>query len=212
MNTHILLERVPGWLTAIGTISATVVALYLSTRESRRAASKTYFEKAEAMLRTVVEDFLEKTLENGRPLNDRRHWLNFARGVLAVQELAQRIKTPELKVIWRRTEHYWRERVYDTLGPQWGSYPADYYGYTGEEKIKNIAQSPTERQPLAEQSLVFVYRWIQWPEDLPDPLDRNLRFTDEELERYEVFGPRGLAEQIRIRRSLETNSQPQSQS
>ena len=198
-----LLQKGPAWLAAIGTTSAVAVALWQNRGQRKESASRIYFEKAETALRTAVEDFLSKTTPEGRPLNDRRHWLNFARAIGTVQELANKIETAELKDIWKRTEHYWRERTYDALSPQWDSFPVDYYGYSApEEQHKNIAQSPQERAPLSEASLVAVYGWAQWPKGYRDPLDREMQFTDEQIENMDTFGPRGLAEYIKILRNL----------
>ena len=201
-NLNLYLRTAPAWLAAIGTVSAVIVALWQILAQRRENASQLYFEKAETALRTVVEDFLGKTTPEGRPLNHRRHWLNFARGIGTAQELANKIKSRDLKDIWKRTEHYWRERTYDALSPQWGSFPVDYYGYSApEEQYKNFAQLPQERAPLSEPSLVSVYGWAQWPKEYPDPLDREMQFTDEQIDKMEIFGPRGLAEYIKILRN-----------
>lgn len=197
------------WLTALGTCGAVVVALWQLRGSRDEAISQRYFERAELMLRTVVNDFISKTDAEGRPVNDRRHWLNFARGLDASRSLASGIRTPELKRIWIETEHYWRERVFDVLQTQWESFPAEYYGYTAPAEIsKNFAQNKGERAPLSEPSLVLVYRWIKWPKDRPDSLDRKSKFTDEEVEQMELFGPRGLAKYIKILRDPKAHGMP----
>jgi hypothetical protein len=89
------------------------------------------------------------------------------------------------------------------LNPLWESLPADYYGYVTEaDKHKNIATAPSERAALAEASLVVVYGWIQWPNDRPDSLDRKSKFSDDEIERMELFGPRGLARYLKVLREV----------
>jgi hypothetical protein len=197
------------WLTALGTCGAVIVALWQLRGSRDEAISQRYFERAELMLRTIVNDFLSKTDTEGRPANDRRHWLNFARGLDAARSLATGIRTPELKRIWAETEHYWRERSYDALSPQWDSFPAEYYGYTVPAEIfKNFAQGKDERAPLSEPSLVLVYRWIKWPEDRVDSLDRKSRFTDDEITAMETFGPRGLAKYISILRDPKAHGMP----
>ncbi|MDB6103844.1 MAG: hypothetical protein JWO52_3843 [Gammaproteobacteria bacterium] len=197
------------WLTALGTCGAVFVALWQLRGAREEAASQRYFERAELMLRTVVSDFISRTDVEGRPVNDRRHWLNFARGLNTAASLAAGIRTPELKRIWIETEHYWRERVYDVLQPQLESFPADYYGYTKpDEIVKNFAQGKGERAPLSEPSLVFVYRWIKWPKDRSDNLDRQSKFSDDEVDEMELFGPRGLAKFIRIQRDPKAHEAP----
>lgn len=195
-------DKLPDWLVAAGTLGAVFVALFQGRANVRESASRTYFDHALSTLETAVSDFTRKTDAHGRPLNDRRHWLNFARAVGTAQQMASRIQTPELRELWKKTEHYWRERTYDVLDTLWNSFPVDYYGYSDPKEIhKNFATGPGERASLSESSLVFVYRWITWPSDYPDPLTKDAKFTDEELAKMESFGPRGLAEYIRIRRA-----------
>ncbi len=200
-------DKMPDWLVAVGTIGAVVVALWQTRAQRTEATSRSYYEQATAALRKAVEDFSAKVTPESRPLNDRRHWLNFARGIGTAQELATKIQTQDLREIWARTEHYWRERVYDMLDPTWESFPVDYYGYSAPaDRMKNFANKPGERASLSEPSLVFVYRWIQWPEGYTDSLDKEIKFTDAEIEKMVTFGPRGLAEYIRIRRDSQANN------
>jgi hypothetical protein len=206
-------DRLTDWLTAFGTVGAVITALLVSffqTRTARReSASRTYFEEAVSALRIAVEDFARKSLPDGRPLNDRRHWLNFARALRTARSLATNIQTSELRDIWNSTEHYWRERVYDLLNPLWESLPADYYGYVAEEdKHKNFATAPGERAALSEASLVVVYHWIRWPDDRPDSVDRKLEFGDDEIEQMELFGPRGLARYLKVLREVRKGGVP----
>jgi hypothetical protein len=196
-------DKLPDWLVAIGTLSAVVVALWQSRGQQTESASRVLFEHAVNTLQTAVKDFSATTDAHGRPLNDRRHWLNFARGIGTSQAIAAKIRQAEYRELWTRTEHYWRERTYDLLKPAWDSFPPDYYGYVTEaEQHKNVGYSPDERAPLSEASLAFVYRWITWPEGYADAVDRSMKFTDEEIAKMETFGPRGLASYIGILRKL----------
>jgi hypothetical protein len=149
-----------------------------------------------------VHDFLGVTDADQRPRNDRRHWINFARGVGTAREIALGIKTEELKEMWTKSEHYWRERTYDALSPLWASFPSEYYGYVGADKMKNLVTGPDERAALSESSLAFVYRWIEWPDGYPDVLDKGAKFSEKEIAKMESFGPRGLAEYLRILREV----------
>lgn len=197
-----LLDKLPDWLVAAGTIGAVWVALFQGRSQRRESASRTYFDAALSAVETAVKDFLGTPDGHGPPRNDRRHWINFARGIGNARDIARRIESPELKELWIRSEHYWRERTYDALSPMWASFPVEYYGYSGDERHKNIGTAPGERMSLSESSLVFVYHWIEWPKDVPDALDKRATFTDDEVERMETFGPRGLADYIRILREL----------
>jgi hypothetical protein len=179
---------------AVGTIGAVIVALGQTRAARREAASRARREAAESILHHAVADFVGNRDGNGRPVNDRRHWLNFARAVQVTQRLASKIELEEQREIWLESEHLVREQMYDILQPLGESYPADYYGHMSDaEFIKNFAQSPGDRAPISEPSLITVYDWVRWPEGRADPLDRQLKFTDDQLERMELFGPRGLA-------------------
>jgi hypothetical protein len=191
-----------GLLAFVGVILTIYNDRLKAIEEKKTTRSTVYFQQAEATLRTAVNDFLNTTDEAGRPKNSRRHWLNFARGVSTAQKLGERIEDESLKEIWTRTEHYWRERVYDVLDPTFESYPAEYYGYTKpDEQIKNFSALAGERMALSEPSLVFVYRWIVWPPNLADDLDRSSKFDELEIEKMHALGPRGLANFIRILRA-----------
>lgn len=178
---------------AFGTVGAVIVALWQSATARSESGSRAYREAAIKNLETAVNNFLANPLANGSPINTRRHWLNFARGIRVSQQLASCIQSEEQRIIWRSQEHVWRERVYDVLQPIGQSYPLAYY--------REPALSPgADGLPLAEQSLLAVYAWASWPSDLPDPLDGKARFSEEERENMRTFGPIGLAEFIDVLR------------
>jgi hypothetical protein len=181
-------------LVAIGTIGAVMVALWQMSVQRDENQSRINLTEARRTLESAVNDFLSKKDQLLRPIGDRRHWLTFARGVSMARSFGTQITNPTMRRTWEETEHYWRERVYDVLSPVFESYPADYYGYMDEADFhKNLAFSPGDREPVAEKSAAFVYRWVKWPDDRPDPLNETPKFSDEELERMEGFGPRGCA-------------------
>jgi hypothetical protein len=123
-------------------------------------------------------------------MNTRRHWLNCARGIIVSRRLASRIELTEQREIWTEQENVVRERVYDVLKPTFNSYQRRYYEGqpTGKEGSLKL--------PIAEASLVVIYGWVEWPEDLPDPIDRHLKFSEDRLEKMRLLGPRGVAEFI----------------
>jgi hypothetical protein len=177
---------------AVGTIGAVIVALWQSGQGRRDSSSRAYRDAAVQHLQMAVADFLASPLENGRPRNTRRHWLNFARAIQVSRRLASHIEVAEQRDIWIEQEHMLRERVYDVLQPTGDSYPMGYYRRTP------AATAGVDDMPLAEQSLVAVYGWVTWPSDRPDPLDRRTRFTEEQRDLMRSFGPRGLAAFIDI--------------
>jgi hypothetical protein len=185
---------------AVGTIGAVVVALWQSGQGRRESRSRAYRDAAVRHLELGASNFLENRLENGRPMNTRRHWLNFSRAIQVSRRLASRIELPEQREIWIEQEHLLREQIYDVLEPLFDSYPAEYYrGPT--------ARPGHQRDPgISEPSLVVIYGWVEWPKDLPDPLDRTTRFTEERLDYMRSFGPRGAAQYIDSLRPQPLNS------
>lgn len=194
---HLLIDT----LVAAGTIGAVVVALWQLRLQKKMDQSRTNLSEAKRAIDQAVNGFLSQQDSEGRPLNRRRHWLTFARGILVAQSFGERIKDDDLRRTWEETEHYWRDRTYDVLYPTDSippeSFPSDYYGHMDEKDFsKNFMQSPGDRVPISEASLAFIYRWAQWPEGRPDPLDRYTKFTDKEVEKMASFGPRGLGSYI----------------
>lgn len=178
---------------AIGTIGAVIVALRQGAEGQRETRSIAYRDAAVQHLEKAVASFLSNPLANGRPLNTRRHWLNFARAIQVSRHLASKIELIEQREIWIQQEHMLRERVYDVLQPLGESYPADYYRQTP-------VAAHMDGLAIAEQSLVAIYGWVTWPSDLPDPLDRKTRFSEEQRDLMRSFGPRGVAQFVDILR------------
>jgi len=192
-DTHHLVD----WLVAIGTIGAVVVALFANRSERLARGAQIYFDEAARLIQSTFKDFTDKRDGEGRPLNERVHWLNFARGVATAKNFAQRISTDELREVWREVEQYWRIKTYDELAVTGESFPEHYYGYVGADRTKNSVTPAGENMALSDKSLRYIYRWVKWPKDQPDPVSDQPPFTDEELETMDFVGPRGLAAYVR---------------
>ena len=66
------------------------------------------------------------------------------------------------------------------------------------DKEEHAFSTPTnERQPLSEESLAVVFRFIKWQEDRDDLIKSVKKFTDEEIEHHSWFGFQGLAEHLK---------------
>jgi hypothetical protein len=175
---------------AVGTIGAVVVALSQSEQGRRESRSRAYRDAAVQHLEIATDDFLNaNALANGKPRNTRRHWLNFARAIQVSRRLSSHIELTEQREIWIEQENVFRQRVYDVLQPVGQSYSMAYY-------MQPAIYSGADELPLAEQSLVVIYGWVKWPADLPDPIDRKERFTDEQREEMRFSGPIGVADFI----------------
>jgi hypothetical protein len=160
---------------AVGTVSAVIVALQQGSQARVETRSRAFREAALQHLDMSRENLLSKGLP---PHNTRRHWLNFARAMRESQRLASLIETDEQKTIWRVQENLRRD----------DSYLESFY--------RVPAHASQDGLGLAEQSLVVIYTWVKWPDDMPDPIDRKTRFTEEERGDMRTMGPRGLAEYI----------------
>jgi hypothetical protein len=192
-DTHHLVD----WLVAIGTIGAVVVALFANRTERLARGSRVYFDEAARLIQSAFKDFTDKRDSEGRPLSERVHWLNFARGVATAKSLAEGITTDELREVWREVEQYWRIKTYDELAVTGDSFPEGYYGYVGADRSKNFVTPAGEKMALSDKSLRYIYRWVKWPKDRLDPVTDETPFTDDELESMDFVGPRGLAAYVR---------------
>ena len=63
-----------------------------------------------------------------------------------------------------------------------------------------------QRSPLSEKSLAYLYRFIRWPKELADPLADIAKFSDEEIQRMQTFGPHGLGNLMANVRSLQAKA------
>ncbi len=174
---------------AVGTIGVVLVALSQRNQIRRETTSRSYREAAIEHLRTATDSFLNTKDGMGRPQNTRRHWLNFARAIQVSRKLASRIELQEQRDIWAEQEDVLRERVYDVLHSKGLTYDKNYYWPVKHPMHDRVL-------PIAEQALVIVFEWKTWPSDRPDPIDRHLKFTDDQRESIRLFDAPGLAEHL----------------
>ena len=151
--------------------------------------SETYLEKCEELLEKSYNNFVAVLDDEARPINSRRNWLNTARMLQASIILSKKISDQGHKDTYIEIEQYWRGRFYDILHPSMEAYPEKYYAGTPETFL---VYGRGDQEPLAEQSLSAIYRFVKWPEYAADPLQSVTRFTEDEIERFIDFGPRGL--------------------
>lgn len=188
---------------AAGTVGAVIVAVGQNSLSRKDARSLAFRESAVSNLDKAIGDFLSAKDSSGRPSNGRRHWLNFARAIQTSRDLADLVESSEQQKIWKIQEHVLRERVYDILQPFGESYPVSYY--RDPEAFAGEIMPPLS---IAEQSLRVVYLWVTWPKDLPDPIDRTMKFTELELDQMRSFGPRGVAQYVDYLRTAGSGRPP----
>jgi hypothetical protein len=145
----------------------------------------------------AATDLLEKAYEklspedgSTEPKNHRLAWLSAARLIATAEKLGESITENSHRLIYQEKREYWRQRLYELIFPSVPEgLPSSFYA---EKPEHMIAYSGRVRDPLSEKSLAFLYRFIRWPENVRDPIGEEPEFTDEEIEKMLIFGPRGL--------------------
>jgi hypothetical protein len=188
-------------LVAAGVLTALVAFLV----NLGRARSEDVMEAATDLLEKAYEQ-LAPTGGSTQPINRRLSWLSAARLIVTAEKLANAITEPSHQLIYSETREYWRTRLYELIWPSIEGLPSSFYAESPEHMI---AYSGRAREPLSEKSLAFLYRFVRWPDNTPDPLGDELTFTEEEIERMLTFGPRGLGSLFaEVRRLRQPGSRP----
>ena len=184
-------------LVAMGVLIALVAFLV----NLRRARSDDVLKAATDLLEKAYETLAPKD-GSSEPINHRLSWLSAARLVATAERLGKDITENSHRLIYQEKREYWRTRLYELIFPSPPEgLPSLFYAEMPEHMT---AYSVRVREPLSEKSLAYLYRFIRWPENVRDPLGEEPTFTDDEIERMQSFGPRGLgkllAEVRRLRR------------
>jgi len=182
-----------------------LVALLSLGLTMRRNRSEDYLESAGDLLEKAYETLADLD-EEGRPKNSRRNWLTAARLIRISERIGNQITDESHKTIYRERTQYWRGRIHDLIFPSVEGYPKEYYAEKPEHMYAWIDK---ERAPLSERSLGVLYRFIKWPEGIPDPIADEKHFSDEEIEKMRLFGPRGLGELLDAAKELRPKKKPE---
>lgn len=170
----------------------------------RRGRSEDLLDAAIGLLEKAYEK-LEPEDGSNLPSNSRRSWLSSARLAATAERLAAGISENSHRLIYEETKEHWRTRLHELIFPSTEGLPSSFYAENPEHMI---SWSETDRDPLSEKSLAFLYRFIRWPDDAHDPLSDEPNFTDDEIEKMRSFGPRGLGDLLSKVRRLQ---QPESE-
>ena len=165
-----------------------LVALLTLAFNLRRGRSEDLLKAATDLLEKAY-DTLSPPQGSALPPNDRRAWLSAARLIRTAERIGNRITEETHSLIYRERREYWKAKVYDLIFPSIEGLPSAFYA---DAPAHMIGYSGNVRPPLSEKSLAVLYRFVRWPEDLPDPIGQEPNFTDEEIHRMQTFGPRGL--------------------
>jgi hypothetical protein len=175
--------EVTPWIVAAGVLVALVTLLI----NQLRAASEEYLKSAIELLSKAYEILDASKDDQGRPKNSRLNWLTSARLIRAAENIAALVTEKSHRRIWREQKEYWRGRLRDLIKPEKNDFPMEYYAAShGDEN----------RAPLSQQSLAVLYRFVEWPGDMEDPLRNEKLFTKEEIDNMVRFGPKGLGKRL----------------
>jgi hypothetical protein len=190
------------WAQGIGTVAAVVVALAIAfhqgasqqrerRRDDERRRSEDFLAAATDFLGRAFEVLSSSSQKVGAPPpNDRRTWLSSARMIRTSEMLGAMITERAHRSIYEAEREYWRSRFHELIVPSIVGFPIEYYADNAAHLDGWVGD---QRAPLSEKSLAVLYRFIHWPEGTPDPIGEEPPFTDQEINRMEIIGPRGLA-------------------
>ena len=165
-----------------------LVALLTFLFTLRRGRSEDLLKAATDLLEKAYQT-ISPAGEAGQPKNDRRAWLSAARLICAAEKIGTRITEESHLLIYQESREYWRARLYDLIFPSAEGLPSTFYA---EQPEHMISHPDDVRKPLSENSIAFLYRFVQWPKGLADPIKDEPYFSDIEIEKMCTFGPRGL--------------------
>lgn len=158
----------------------------------RRHLSEDYYKEAKEQLSKAYE--VLNHFKDGQLNNDRLRWLTTARMLSVSIMLSKKIMMSSHKLMYREEKQFWRLKFHDLVV----DFPSDFYAESPEHMIM---QSGYDRAPIAEASLVEIYDFMKWPEDYIDPL-HDKKFSEEDIKRMTIFGPRGLGDLLKAQRAL----------
>ncbi|WP_143182271.1 hypothetical protein [Serratia fonticola] len=172
------------------TVAVTLLTLIYNIR---RHVSEDYCKEAREYLKKAFEVIKPKDGED-RPRNDRFLWLTCARFLKTSERFGEKIIMASHKDMYLEERQYWRVKFHEVIK----DFPSEYYAEKPEHLIMH---NSSVRSPLAETSLYVIYNFTDWHEDYVDPLE-DYRFSEEDIDKMQVRGPRGLGSLLAAHRNL----------
>ncbi|MCZ2496433.1 hypothetical protein GN316_06670 [Xylophilus sp. Kf1] len=178
---------------SLTTLFATIgagTALYVFLFNLQRARSQDVLTAAGGMFQKAYESIKPEGTET-LPRNSRLAWLTAARLLKMGVELGSSVTEPSHIKIYAAERHYWQGKFYDLIYPNYPEgLPENFYAAKPEHMVGYSGR--LEQQPLSVRSLKYLYDFITWRSDEADPLEQVDNFTDAEIEKMIMFGPKGL--------------------
>lgn len=136
---------------------------------------------------------LSNSVEQGR--RSRIDWLTAARSIRIAKQLVEQVRDPARKALALERELLYRQRIRNILSPletgDLDGLPERFFADSPSDYTSFIC-SKGKLDPIAESSLVEIYRFVQWPNGVKDVLEDDLAFSETEIDRMVNFGPRCL--------------------
>lgn len=159
------------------------------------------------------------------PPNNKIVWLTTARLLVASNHAQRKITERIHRHIIQGIREFWRHKFYETLFPTGRiseSFPAKYYaGFSSSTELEQQSQRPihainttfshrilpgrNDPEHLDETSVAVLYRFTRFSENKEDHLNGIPNFSEDEIHKMEIFGPRGLGRLIRAGRIWDKN-------
>lgn len=141
---------------------------------ARRHLSEDYSKDAKEYLKRAHE-ILKPKEGTEQPPDDRMVWLTAARFIKISNRLASQIIMSSHKKTFIEEKQYWRWKIKEYIK----DFPPQYYA---ESPAKFIISSPGDKEPLSEDSLHAIHKFIEWDDDYTDPLE-DVRFSEEDMKK-----------------------------
>ena len=185
----------------------TMVAYYVHYESTQRLESDDYLQKSIMMLEEAYQLLLDPD-DDRVPNNDRFAWLSSARLIKRSLAISNRITVPSHKEIFLDTSQYWRWNFHTLLRFNENYLPEGFFRGVpwSQAAINRNTISPIggasrvirrHFDALDQRSLIEIYRFMEWPSDIEDPLNTVAHLTEEELHRLETFRSSELARYLR---------------
>ena len=183
------------------------VAYYVHYASTKRLESDDYLRKSINMLEEAYELLVDPD-DDRIPNNDRLAWLSSARLIKRSLVISKRITVLSHKEIFSDTSQYWRWNFHSLLRFNEDYLPESFFrgvSWSPASTNRNTvspaggASRVIRRQSdaLDQRSLTVIYRFMEWPSDLEDPLNDVTRLSEEELHRLDTFRSAALARYLR---------------
>lgn len=166
-----------------------------------------YFSLKQRLL--TAEDFVMNSaielLEEGYQLlknginaleRSRLDWLTAARNIAVAKQMLDQIQDRTKRAVAREKENLYRlkfRNLFFTSDHGLNGLPTTFYADKASD-YRGMILDQGKKQPIAESSLVEIYRFTRWPTGRIDPILENQQFTDEEIAEMRLSGPRHLGE------------------